>query len=169
MTNPYDPNNADNNSSNGGYQPSDNSPYSYGAQDSGSQGYNTSSYGAPNANQSQFNATAKNVKSEGKGFFAALFDVNFDSFISLKFAKFIYILNLVVAGLYLLFFWVGPFIGLLSDGETVGAILWLLFMWIPMAIILLISIIGTRVFLEFVIATIKTAENTSKMVNNSSY
>ena len=42
---------------------------------------------------------------EAKGFFAGLFDFNFQSFVTLKFAKFIYIIIMIVIGLWAIFGW----------------------------------------------------------------
>lgn len=198
MSSPFDPNNPDDNStpssygSAGGYQPGNHSAdqaypgqsgpstggtdgYSYGDYSGGGYGSAPQGGNQPGASGGYPNYQAQggnqqDLKAAGKGFFGALFDFNFDSFISVKFAKFIYILVTVVAALYVLAFWVLPFLGMLfseGQGSAIGAIAWLLFGWIPVGIVTLMMLISTRMFLEFVIATIKTAENTSKLANGN--
>lgn len=177
MTTPYDPHDPDNNS----HSPYGSSDANQADGNWGTPGHGTGaghSYGYAGASQpgaaggypdfQPQNDNRRDMKSDGKNFFGALFDFNFDSFVSVKYAKFIYILVVLVAAMYVLFFWVFPFLGLLfSDGEgsAVGAVIWLLFGWIPVGLVTLLMLISTRMFLEFVIASVKTAENTSKLAN----
>lgn len=137
------------------------SPYDSGQQYGTGQPY--SSY--PGSGQPGFNT--QEMKTTSKGFFGALFDFNFDNFIALKFAKFIYILATIMAAATLLFGWVFPFFGLLFDGAVGGAILFLLLAWIPVGLVALFQLIGIRLFLEFVVATIKTSDNTSRLVEST--
>lgn len=95
------------------------------------------------------------------GFFKALFDVNFRSFVTVKFSKLIYILvillNLAVALItsfivfavytYLYDFGTGFMRGFITLLISLPAALW--------------GILVNRLFLEFVVAMIRTAENTS--------
>lgn len=135
-------------------------PYNSGQQYGASQAY---SY--PNPSQPSGGFNAQEMKSTGKGFFGALFDFNFDNFIALKFAKFIYALATIMAAATLIFGWVFPFLVALFNGSVGMAIMILLFLWIPVGLIALFQLIGIRLFLEFVVATIKTSENTSKLVH----
>lgn len=89
---------------------------------------------------------------EAKGFFGALFDFSFQSFITVKFATFIYMVLLVFLALGWLFMVIGGFVT-----DTWVGVLALLLGWIP-AVIYLILI---RVMLEFYIAMIRTSQNTA--------
>lgn len=136
-------------------------------QDPAAQQYQYQQYPDPNQHYQDaaapqgYSATMKT----GKGFIGALFDVNFNNFISLKFAKFIYILAIALSCLALFFGWVLPVLGMFAEGSPGMAMLWLLFGWIPIGLVALFQLVGIRLFLEFVIATIKTAENTSQLVD----
>ncbi len=100
-------------------------------------------------------------RSEG-GFFSALFDLNFEQFVSVKYAKFIYTLLLVLIGLALIFLWLVPAITAFREGILVGFAV-LLLGWIPVAVVGLFQLIVVRILLEFVIATVRTSENTEKL------
>ena len=92
---------------------------------------------------------------EAKGFFAGLFDFSFQSFVTLKFAKFIYIIIMIAIGLWALFGWIIGSIVLMTQEPLVG-ILGLLLGWIPM----LLGLIFARITLEFYVAMARTAQNT---------
>lgn len=89
---------------------------------------------------------------DAQGFFAALFDLDFKSFVTLKFAKFIYILLIVVLALGWLVYVV---IGFIADPWLGFAAL--LLGWIPAFLWLVLA----RVSLEFYIAMIRTSQNTA--------
>jgi|SRR5690625_4314194 len=93
---------------------------------------------------------------EAKGFFAGLFDFSFQTFVTLKFAKFIYIIVMVVIGLWALFGWLIGSIVLMTQEPLVG-LLSLLLGWIPM----LLALIFARLMLEFYVAMARTAQNTA--------
>ncbi|MBZ2198420.1 DUF4282 domain-containing protein [Occultella gossypii] len=105
------------------------------------------------------------------GFFASLFDLSFSHYITLRFAKVLFILAIIFVALG----WLGavvsafnfdPYGGFYDDDGGAGAVLGvltLLFGWIPGFITLLL----VRVGLEFAVATIKTAQNTSKLADRS--
>ncbi|NLZ58432.1 MAG: DUF4282 domain-containing protein [Corynebacterium sp.] len=118
----------------------------------------------PNPDGPQSWQTGTNTTTEAKGFFKTLFDANFDSFISLKFAKFIYVFALIVAAVAMFIGWLLPFFGALFSGLVGRAIFILILGWIPVGLATLFSLIMTRLFLEFVVSAVKTAENTSKLV-----
>ena len=168
MTYPNDPNQHgdDSNSTSGNKQPGgshqEGSYHSSSFSDSGADSTYGSNYGSYPRSAADFGSEAK---SSGKGFFGALLDVNFDNFIALKFAKFIYILAIVLAVLTVLMVWIFPTISLLA-GEPVFGVVWLLLGWVPAALAALFQLIGIRLFLEFVVATIKTSENTSHLAAN---
>lgn len=131
---PYEPGN------NGGSgEGSEHNPYSQQPKDSGfgSQGFTPTS-------------------AEAKGFFGALFDFSFQSYVTVKFAKLIYILLLLFIALWLVFGWLIASITLMGQEPVVGIAL-LLLGWIPGVVMLVLA----RVSLEFYIAMIRTAQNTA--------
>ena len=85
-------------------------------------------------------------KQTADGFFSALFDFSFSQYITLKFARVIYLISAVLIGLCWVF---GLLVSLaaFSDG-TLAA---------------LVSLISARVTLEFMVSAIKTAQNTSEI------
>ena len=101
-----------------------------------------------------------------------MFDFSFRSFVTLSFAKVIFVIAIVIAVLWWLFaiisgFGIGsvqealsPF-GSRGDGTVVFGVMALLFGWIPPAIFLILVRLG----LEFSVATIRTAQNTSQLVD----
>lgn len=89
---------------------------------------------------------------DAKGFFAALFDLSFTSFVTLKFAKFIYVLIMVVLALL----WLGWIIAGFSTEPLLGVLV-LVLGWIP----ILLYVILARVTLEFYIAMVRTSQNTA--------
>lgn len=93
---------------------------------------------------------------EAKGFFAGLFDFSFQTFVTLKFAKFIYIIVMVFIGLWALFGWLIGSIVVMTQEPLVG-LLGLLLGWIPMLLVLIFA----RLTLEFYVAMARTAQNTA--------
>lgn len=91
---------------------------------------------------------------EAKGFLGALFDFSFDSFVTIKFIKFIYILSIAFLVLLWLFYVVVGFVW--DPGAGAAA---LLLGWIPV----ILYVIWIRVVLEFLVSTVRTAQNTSAM------
>nr|WP_162933216.1 DUF4282 domain-containing protein [Corynebacterium lactis] len=122
---------------------------------------------APNGGNNGGLGNMSSVTAESRNFFQALFDFSFSSFITIKFAKVIYLLNIIVAVLSY-FFWVvmGFNAGFAATGysssssSSVGlGFFVLLFGWIPA----LIQIISVRLILEMFIAIVRTAQNTSAL------
>ncbi|GAA1149448.1 DUF4282 domain-containing protein [Nesterenkonia lutea] len=89
---------------------------------------------------------------EGKNFFAALFDLSFQSFVTVKFAKFIYVILMVFIALGYLVAVISAF----TEGPVAGLLV-LLLGWIPAAIYLILI----RITLEFMIAMVRTSQNTA--------
>ncbi|WP_333619099.1 DUF4282 domain-containing protein [Dietzia sp.] len=113
-------------------------------------------WGAPGP---QFQPAQKNPV-ESRGFFGAVFDFTFRSLVSIRFAKFLYIVAMVYLALGWLFGLVVVTTGAAYDDEysvVLVVILYLVFAWIPFFIQLLL----VRVFLEFVISTVRTSQNTA--------
>jgi hypothetical protein len=114
--------------------------------------------GAPLGNQQWGAPQQGQAAAEARGFFSALFDMSFQSFIAIKFARFIYMFFIIVFALL----WI---IGLLSslgaavagDGGWLVLVAFVLFGWIPP----LIYIVLIRLSLEFMIALVRTSQNTA--------
>lgn len=132
-------------------------PYGQGLQEggvpAGAPGGYRGQYPGPyaDANVNQGHRPAGNAV-ESRGFFASLFDLSFTSFVTIKFARIIYILLMVFIALGYVF-WV--FAGF-SDSAVAG-MLFLLLGWIPG----LITLILARVTMEFYIAMVRTSQNTA--------
>ncbi|MGC5628785.1 DUF4282 domain-containing protein [Georgenia sp. Z1344] len=94
-----------------------------------------------------------------KGFFAKLFDLSFNDFITLTFAKIIYVLVIGIAAIGWLMLVVTGF----ATGEAMLGILALLLGWVPA----LLYLVLVRVGLESAIALIRTAQNTTDMVRRA--
>lgn len=92
---------------------------------------------------------------QNDNFFSVLFDFSFSRFITLSFAKFLFILYIIVTlVLYLIMVAV-------SFSEGIGFGLLTAIIGAPIA---LVYVIGLRMMLEFLVAQIRTAENTSVLV-----
>ena len=108
---------------------------------------------------------SRRERRSGGGFFSALFDLDFEQFVSVKYAKFIYTLLLLLIGLALVFLWLIPAVTAFSEGIVIGFAV-LLLGWIPVAVVGLFQLIVVRILLEFVIATVRTSENTSALLED---
>jgi Domain of unknown function (DUF4282) len=94
------------------------------------------------------------------GFFGSLFDLSFTSLIATKIIKVLYVLAIIVIGLYALFF-----IGAAFHDSTAAGLVVLL---IGAPVFGLASLIYTRVLLEVFIALFRIMENTSELVARAS-
>jgi Domain of unknown function (DUF4282) len=91
-----------------------------------------------------------------KGFFASLFDISFSSLITTKVIKVLYVISLIVIGLFALFFIIGAF--------TVSAGLGVLTLVILAPLGALLYAVYTRVILEFIIVVFRIAEYNRELV-----
>lgn len=104
------------------------------------------------------------------GFLRALFDFTFTHFITVKFSSFLYVIAIIVA----LLMWLLQILSAILTGAAWGSmnsyygeggfnavplILAILFGWIPSVIALLVF----RLALEFSVATVRTAQNTTEI------
>lgn len=96
-------------------------------------------------------------RSADSGFISALFDLSFNKFVTLTFAKVIYVIAIVLVAL---FYIIAVLVGF-SESAGIG-VFFLLLGWIPA----LFYIVIARVSLEFAVAMIRTAQNTSKLAGN---
>ncbi|WP_291792252.1 DUF4282 domain-containing protein [Brevibacterium sp.] len=108
------------------------------------------------------------------GFLRSLFDLKFENFVTIRFASVIYVIAIVLAVLSYIgtvltaisMGAAGSFISSYGYSSGIGAggvlliIAAILLGWIPS----LIQIIFTRVIIEFVVANVRTAQNTQKLV-----
>ena len=91
-----------------------------------------------------------------------MFDFSFRHFITISFAKVIFVIAMVIACLAYLSLLL-LFLGFGSGRGILFGLIVLLFGWIPPAIFLIIVRLG----LEFSVANIRTAQNTSQLVGRS--
>lgn len=135
----------------GGYQPH------FGA------GYPQGGYQQQYAPQGQFGAPAgNNRKRAGDGFINALFDFSFSRFITIDFAKVIYGISL---GLIALFWLAGLIFAFAGFSEGAGEGFLSLFMYLIVGTLIAFAFtVLARISLEFYVAMVKTAQNTSKLV-----
>jgi hypothetical protein len=91
-----------------------------------------------------------------KGFFGSLFDISFSSLITTKVIKVLYVISLIVIGLFALVFIVAAF------SNSVGLGILTLVVFAPIGALL--YVIYTRVILEFIIVVFRIAEYTREMV-----
>lgn len=91
-----------------------------------------------------------------KGFFASLFDISFSSLITTRIIKVLYVISLIVIGLFSLFFIIGAFT------SSAGAGILTLLILAPLAALL--YTVYTRVILEFIIVVFRIAEYNGELV-----
>lgn len=119
-------------------------------------------------------------RSSRDGFFGALFDLKFERFITLRFARVIYVICIVMAVLS----WLGTILSAIlaataqsalmsyasyysgmDAGMGAGGVLMIvaavLLGWIPS----LLMVICSRIILEFIVASVRTATNTQALVD----
>ena len=108
---------------------------------------------------SNFNAAQS--KQTADGFFSALFDFSFSQYITLKFARVIYLISAVLIGLCWVF---GLLVSLAAFSDGFGSGLFALIGFLIVGTLAaLVSLISARVTLEFMVSAIKTAQNTSEI------
>ena len=95
-----------------------------------------------------------------KGFIERLFDLSFTEFVTTQVIKFIYILSIVLSGIYGLVLLFGG-LGMLFKG-LVGTGL-LLIILSPIAVLL--GVLLSRIWCETIIVLFRIAENTGRMAN----
>jgi hypothetical protein len=98
-----------------------------------------------------------------RGFFSALYDLSFHSFVTPKIIRVLYILALVIIGLWSLGFLISGFTPSYSFvGTSQPSATSMLVHIIGAPIMFVIGSILARVYLEFIIAVFNIAENTRK-------
>lgn len=118
----------------------------------GTQQYDQSQYG--------YGKPAKSGK--GNGFFNALFDLSFSRYITVDFMRVIYAISL---GLIALAWVAGLLFSFAGFGDSFGeGMLMLVGFLIFGTLAAFIAVVVTRITLEFYVSLVKTAQNTSKLV-----
>lgn len=97
--------------------------------------------------------TSIKKQSSEPNFFKALFDFSFSHFITVKFAKVLYVLSMVFAALFIL----GIFFTMISESGFIYGFLGLMIL-VPIGIF---GVICARLYLEVAVALIRVAENSS--------
>ena len=92
---------------------------------------------------------------EDKGFFGALFDISFSSFITPKIISVLFVIFMILSGLAALVMIITGFMGGIVNG-LVAVVL--------SPIVVFLYILFARIWLELVVVMFKIAENTDKMV-----
>ncbi|MDO5670152.1 MAG: DUF4282 domain-containing protein [Corynebacterium sp.] len=100
------------------------------------------------------------VGASSESFFKALMDLSFSQFITVKFAKYIYILAIALHVLWVLIMAVTISVNLESFFAFLGAL-------ILGSIMALFSLIGVRLGLELAVSIIRTAQNSTHIVENT--
>lgn len=112
-------------------------------------------------------AVGTGTGSGSKGFFGSLFDFSFRHFVTIRFVQIFFIIGIAFAVLYYIVGFIsagimGAGVSYYDDYSAWPVVLYLLFGWIaPVLMVLLL-----RVFLEFVVATIRTSQNTTEIVDH---
>jgi len=116
------------------------------------------------------NSAVGGAVGDGANFFKAMLDFSFTHFITVKFSSFLYVVSFLVAALM----WLGTILSAIMFGVIWGSmtsyfgdpsfnpvplILAILFGWIPSVI----ALIAMRLGLEFAVATVRTAQNTTRI------
>lgn len=103
---------------------------------------------------------------EHKGFFAALFDFSFSHFITLKFAKLIYILAVALNAVFMFFVVIGALTFVFDDyyGFFSGLLIFI-FAILAAAVSALLNVIFLRIGLELAVSVIRLAQNSTDIKN----
>lgn len=140
----------------------------YGQTQYSQQSYTQPQYGQfPQAGTQQYDQSqygyGKPAKSgKGNGFFNALFDLSFSRYITVDFMRVIYAISL---GLIALAWVAGLLFSFAGLGDSFGeGMLMLVGFLIFGTLAAFIAVVVTRITLEFYVSLVKTAQNTSKLV-----
>lgn len=95
---------------------------------------------------------------ESRGFFASLFDLDFRSFVTLRFIKVIYVVAMVVIAVLALVFWIA-----LLAGPSPAVLKVLSIVFVPVGA--LVYLVLARIYLELVAVLFRIGDNTSRLVD----
>lgn len=91
-----------------------------------------------------------------RGFIESLFDFSFSNFITTKIVRLLYIVGVIVAGIYAIFF--------IATGFNMGAWVGIFFLLLS-PIIFLVFVALARIYLEVIIVIFRIAEHTKKIAD----
>ncbi len=100
------------------------------------------------------------MATESKGFFSALFDLDFNHFITVKFVKLIYVVLMAVLFLSAIVYFLGSIVVGFSDQ---GSPLIILFALVFIPLVTLVYLVILRIFMESVVVFFRIGENTAAM------
>ena len=95
---------------------------------------------------------------EHKGFFAALFDLSFSEFITIRIIKVLFVLAIILAGIAAIGIIIRGFAG--PEGSAGGGV----FALILAPIVFILWVLMARVWLEIIMVIFRIADNTTRMV-----
>lgn len=130
-----------------------NAQRSYSPNQSGQSGY-----GYVPGQDAYGNAPQGTNTSREPSFFKALFDLSFKNFITIRFAGVLFVIGL--AGIVL--FWLVMTVASFTDSAVAGVLTFLIG-----AVIAFVYIVLFRVTIEFYVAMVRTAQNTSQLLEQS--
>lgn len=110
------------------------------------------------------------VGSQSRGFFRSLMDLSFTSFITARVIKFIYVISVVFAIVYVLFVtlsmstFVAGYISATANSQALGIIVAIAIFLVVAPLLLVLAVTYVRVLLELVIVLFRISENTAEMV-----
>ena len=99
-----------------------------------------------------------------KGFFEALYDLSFQSFVTPRIIRIVYVISLLLVALWSLVFLISGFLpsyGLL--GSSGPSLLGIFLHTIGAFVVFLLGSLGARISLEFLMAVFRIAENTESL------
>ncbi len=96
---------------------------------------------------------------EARSFISNVFDFSFDTFVTTRIIKILFVLAIIGSGIQALVLLLSSFAGGVASG-LLGLIL--------CPILFLVMVVLSRVWLELIIVVFRIAENTSRMANASS-
>ena len=91
---------------------------------------------------------------EKKGLIASIFDLSFSEFVTTRVIKVLFVLGIIVTGIYSIAFIVGGF----SQGAGKGFLALLL-----SPLVFLLGCLAARIYMELLMVIFRIAENTSKL------
>jgi hypothetical protein len=99
-----------------------------------------------------------------KGFFGALFDFSFDTFIAPKLVKFLYVLSLIITTVYAIGLLIAGLLNIASGRSSATLVGLLLIVLSP--VIWLVGLIVTRLYLELAIVMFKISDDIKDIRDN---
>lgn len=106
----------------------------------------------------------------GRGFFAALFDLSFKTFITRRLASVFYLAGLIVIAIAFIVYFVGGIwsaIGYMTAANIGAGIALLIATLIIVPLVAFIAVVVLRFIIESVVALIAVAENTQQTAKNT--